>query len=91
MFNIKNLNKVAGKEKYCVKVSNRSAALEDLDAEVDISIALERIRENLKLLAKESLGYCKLKKQRPWLQDQGKINGVNLRNVRREASMHFTN
>jgi hypothetical protein len=35
-------------------VSNRFAALEDLDAEVEIKSACEMIRE--------SLGYCELKK-----------------------------
>jgi hypothetical protein len=34
-FNLKKLNKVEGKEKYHVEVSNRFAALEDLDAEVE--------------------------------------------------------
>jgi hypothetical protein len=29
-FNLKKLNKVEGKEQYCVEVSNRFAALEDL-------------------------------------------------------------
>jgi hypothetical protein len=32
------LNKVEGKEKYCTEVSNRFAALEDLDAEVKINM-----------------------------------------------------
>jgi hypothetical protein len=31
--------------------------LEDLDAEVEIDSAWETIRENIKILAKESLGY----------------------------------
>jgi hypothetical protein len=34
-FNLKKLNKVEGKEKYHVEVSNRLEALEDLDAEVE--------------------------------------------------------
>jgi hypothetical protein len=33
-FNLKKLNDVEGKENYRVEVSNRFAALEDLDAEV---------------------------------------------------------
>jgi hypothetical protein len=33
-FNLKKLNEVEGKEQFCVEVSNRVAALEDLDAEV---------------------------------------------------------
>jgi hypothetical protein len=47
--NLKKLNEVKGKEQYCVEVSNRFAALEDLDAEVDINSAWETIREHIKL------------------------------------------
>jgi hypothetical protein len=38
-FNIKKLNEVEGKEKRDVEVSNRFAAMEDLDAEVEINSA----------------------------------------------------
>jgi hypothetical protein len=48
---------VGGKEQYCIEVSNRFAALEDLDTEVEISSAWETIRENIKISAKESLRY----------------------------------
>jgi hypothetical protein len=60
-FNLGKLNKVEGKEQYRV-VSNRFAALENLDAEVEINSAWKMIRENIKISAKESLGYCELKK-----------------------------
>jgi hypothetical protein len=43
-FNLKKLNDVEGKEQYRVDVSNRFAALEELDAEVEINSALETIR-----------------------------------------------
>jgi hypothetical protein len=43
-FNFKKLNEVGSKEQYCVEVSNRFAALEDLDAEVDINSAWETVR-----------------------------------------------
>jgi hypothetical protein len=56
MFNLKKLNKVEGKEKHHVGVSNRFAALEDCDAEVQINNALETIGENINISAKESLG-----------------------------------
>jgi hypothetical protein len=56
-FNLKKLNEVEGKKQYYVEVSNRFAALEDLDAEVEIKSAWETIRENIKTLAKRSLGY----------------------------------
>jgi hypothetical protein len=38
-FNHKMLNKVEGKEQYCVEVSNEFANLKDLDAEVEIHSA----------------------------------------------------
>jgi hypothetical protein len=61
-FNLKKLNDVEGKEQYCVGVSNRFAALKDLDTKVDINISWETIRENIKISAKESLAYYKVKK-----------------------------
>jgi hypothetical protein len=36
-FNLKKLNKVEGKEQYRVEISNRFAALENLDTEVDVN------------------------------------------------------
>jgi hypothetical protein len=58
------LNEVEGKEQYNVEVSNMFAALEDLDAEVEINNVWEMIRENIKISVKESLGYCELKKHK---------------------------
>jgi hypothetical protein len=56
-FNLKKLNNVEGKEQYCVEVSNRFAALEDLDEEVEINSGWEIIRENIQISSKENLGY----------------------------------
>jgi hypothetical protein len=64
-FILKKLNEVEGKEQYRVEVSNRFAALKDLDAEVEISSAWEMVRENIKISAKESVTYCELKKHKP--------------------------
>jgi hypothetical protein len=58
--NFKKLNEVEGKEQCPVENSNRFAALENLDTEVDINRAWETIRENIKISAKESLGYYEL-------------------------------
>jgi hypothetical protein len=65
-FNLKKLNEVEGKEQYPVEVSNRFAALEDLDAEMKTNSAWEIIRENITISAKESLGYYEVKKHKPW-------------------------
>jgi hypothetical protein len=68
-FNLEKLNEVEGKEQYRVEVSNRYAALEDLNAKVEINSAWEMIRENIKISAEESLGYCELKKYKPWFDE----------------------
>jgi hypothetical protein len=65
-FNLKKLNEVEGKEEYRIEVSNRIAAAEDLDAEVEINNVWETIGENVKISAKESLGYFELQKHKPW-------------------------
>jgi hypothetical protein len=51
-FNLKNLNNVEGKEQFRVEVSNRFAALEDLDTEVETNSPRETIRGNIKISAK---------------------------------------
>jgi hypothetical protein len=68
-FNIKKLNDVEGKEQFHVEVSNRFAAMEDLDTEVGINSAWETIRENIKISANESLVYCELKMHKPWFDE----------------------
>jgi hypothetical protein len=42
-FNLKKLKDVEGTEQFCVEVSNRFAALEDLDTEVKINSAWKRL------------------------------------------------
>ncbi|PNF32154.1 hypothetical protein B7P43_G00700 [Cryptotermes secundus] len=64
-FSLRKLYEVEGKEQYCVEISNRFVALEKLDTEVDVNKAWETIRENIKISAKESLGYYELKKHKP--------------------------
>jgi hypothetical protein len=56
---LKKLKEVEGREKYHAEVSNKFAALVDLDTEVEINSAWEMIRE---VSAKESLGCYELKK-----------------------------
>jgi hypothetical protein len=47
MFILKKVNEVRGKEQFRVEVSNRFAALEDSDADVEINSAWETMRENI--------------------------------------------
>jgi hypothetical protein len=68
-FNPKKLNEVHGKEQYHVEISKRFAALENIDTEVDINRAWKTIRENIKISAKESVGYYEFKKHKPWFDE----------------------
>jgi hypothetical protein len=54
---------------YRVVVSIWFPALEDLEAEVEINIIWETIRKNIKISAKESLGYYELKQHKPWFDE----------------------
>jgi hypothetical protein len=68
-FNHKKLNEVRDKEQFHIEVSNRFAVLEDLDVEVEINSAWKMIRENIKISAKERVGYFELKKLKPWFNE----------------------
>jgi hypothetical protein len=67
-FHFKKLNEVQGKEKYRAEVSNRFAALEDLDTKVDINSAWETIIENIQFRSK-SPGRYELKEHKPWFDE----------------------
>jgi hypothetical protein len=69
-FILKKLNEIEGKEQYRVEVSNKFAALEDLDTEVEINSVWETLRKNIKISAKKSLSYFELKNHKP-LFDEG--------------------
>jgi hypothetical protein len=71
-FNLKKLNEVENNSKFCVEISNRFAALKDLDTEMEINSAWETIVENIKTSVKESLG--NLDEGCSQLLDQKKLN-----------------
>jgi hypothetical protein len=50
-----------------------------LDTELDVNKAWETITENIKISAKESLGYYELKKNKPWF-DEGCSKLLDQRN-----------
>jgi hypothetical protein len=80
-FNHMKLNEMEDKEKYH-EVSNGFAALEDLDAEVEINSASET-RENIKISVKENLGYYELKNHKPWFHKECS----KLSNQRKQAKL----
>jgi hypothetical protein len=64
--NLKKLNGVGGKVQYRVEISNRFAALENIDTEVDVNKDWETF---IKISAKESLVYYELQKHMPWIDE----------------------
>jgi hypothetical protein len=46
-FNLKKINEVEGNEQYHIEISNRFAALENLDTEVDVNRVWETMRERI--------------------------------------------
>jgi hypothetical protein len=77
-FNLKKLSEVEDQERYRIELSNRFAALENLDTEVDVNRACETISENVKISDTESLGYYERKKNKPWF-DEGYSKSLNHR------------
>jgi hypothetical protein len=65
-FDLRKLNDAEVK----VKITNRFAALENFDDNVDMSRAWENIRENIKTSAKDSLGHYELQQHKPWFDDE---------------------
>jgi hypothetical protein len=59
-FDLRKLNDAEVKEQYQVKITNRFAALENTDENVDMDRGWENIRENINISAKESLGHYEL-------------------------------
>jgi len=69
-FNLRKLNELEVKEKYQIEITNRFAALENLDVEEGVNRAWENIKENIKTSAKESLGLHEWKQHKPWFDTE---------------------
>jgi hypothetical protein len=65
-FNLKKLSELEVRKQYQLKISNRSAALENLNVSGDINTTWENIKENIKISAQENLGLHEWKQHKPW-------------------------
>jgi hypothetical protein len=59
--------------------------LENLEAEVDVNRSWEAIRENIKILTKENIGYYELKKHKLWFN----IGCSELLHQRKQAKLQW--
>jgi hypothetical protein len=69
-FDLKEFNNKEVKEKYQVEISNRFAALWNLNESLGINSAWESVRESSKTSAKENLAYHRLKPHKQWSNDE---------------------
>ena len=53
-FNLKKLIELEFRKQYQIKTSSSFAALKNLNSSEDINMAWEKVKENIKILAKES-------------------------------------
>jgi hypothetical protein len=63
-FNLRKLNEMEVRKKYRIKMSDRFAALENLNGNEEINRAWENIKENIKTSAKESLVLYSMKQHK---------------------------
>ena len=66
-FNLKKLSELEVRKQYQIKISDRFAALGNLNDSKAVNRAWENIKENIKTSAKECIGMYELKQHNPWL------------------------
>jgi hypothetical protein len=69
-FNLKKLSELEVRKQYLIKISNRFAALENLNVSEDINRAWENIKECIKISATGSLGLYERKQHEPWFDEE---------------------
>jgi len=84
-FNLRELNEPEVKEQYQIEIKNRFAALENSDDDEDVNRNWENIKENIKTLAKESLGLYEFKQNKPWFDEEC----LRFSDQRKRAKMHW--
>jgi len=69
-FNLRKLNKLEFRKQYQIKISNSSAALENLSDSEDINMAWENIKENIRTSVIKSLSQYEMKRHKPWFDEE---------------------
>ena len=83
-FNLGKLNELEVRKRYQIEITNRFAALGNVENDGDINRAWEDIKESIKTSAKESLGVQDQKKYKPWFDEC-----LGLLDRRKQAKMQW--
>ena len=80
-------------KQYQIKISNRFAALENLNGTENINRSWENIEENIKSSATESLGLYESKQHKPWFDEECLLFRTHRSRLKSKikASRHFRN
>jgi len=84
-FNMRKLNELEVRKQYQTEITNRFAALENLNDDEDVNKTWENIKENIRTSAKESLGLHELKQQKPRFNEEC----VDFLDQRKQAKMQL--
>ena len=66
--NLRKLNEPDVREQYQIEITNRFAALENVNK--DVNRTWENINENIQTSVKESLGLHEFKQNKPWFDEE---------------------
>jgi len=69
-FNLRKFNEPEVREQYQIEITNRFAALENLNNDENINRTWENIKENIQTSVKESLRLHELKQNKPWFGEE---------------------
>jgi len=69
-FNLRKLNETEVRKQYQIEITNRFAALENLNDDEDVNRTWQNIKENIQTSAKERLGLHELKQIKPWFDEE---------------------
>ena len=69
-FNLRKLNEPEIREQYQIEITNRFAALENLEDDEDINWTWENIKENIQTSVKESVDLAEFKQNKPWFDEE---------------------
>jgi len=69
-FNLSRLNELEVRKEYQIEITNRFAALENLNEDEDVNRIWGNIKHNIQTSAKESPGMHEWKQHKPWFDEK---------------------
>ena len=69
-FKLRKFNEPEVRKQYQTEITNRFAALENLNNDEDVNRTWQNIKENIQTSAKESLGLHELRQNKPWFDEE---------------------